>query len=168
MSDDTIKSKPDPATAMAELRQSARTVQLATVDADGLPRCSYTPFAFDEDGALLIFISDLSRHTGELLNQPRCSAMLIADEAASSEVYARLRVTWACRAEFIAREAPGWGERLARLKARQGKLVELLETLADFRLFRLVPESGLFVMGFGQAYQLHGQALDEFEHVREA
>jgi len=168
MSDKGSRDEPNPAAAMASLREGARTVQLATIDADGLPRCSYTPFACDEDGALLVFISDLSAHTGDLLSTPRCSAMLIADEAASSEVYARLRVTWACRAEAIERDDPGWGPRLDILKARQGKLVELLKTLADFRLFRLVPESGLFVMGFGQAYRLHGEALDRFEHVRAA
>lgn len=165
MSDD---DKPDPGAALAELRQQARTVQLATIDADGLPRCSYTPFAFDDDGALLIFISELSAHTGDLLGTPRCSAMLIADESASREVYARLRVTWSCRAEFVEREADGWDEKLGTLKARQGKLVDLLRTLSDFRLFRLVPESGLFVMGFGQAYRLHGEGLDRFEHVRAA
>jgi len=162
------ETKPDPAVALAKLRQQARTVQLATIDADGLPRCSYTPFAFDDDGALLIFISELSAHTGDLLGTPRCSAMLIADESASKEVYARLRVTWRCRTEFVERDAIGWTDQLDRLKARQGKLVDLLKTLADFRLFRLVPESGLFVMGFGQAYRLHGDALDRFEHVRAA
>jgi len=163
-----VSEQPEAASAFAALREGARSVQLATVDAQGLPRCSYTPFAFDGDGALLIFVSELSAHTPDLLATPRCSAMLIADEGASKEIYARLRVTWSCRAEFIERDAPAWQEKIDTLKARQGKLVELLKTLADFRLFRLVPESGLFVMGFGQAYRLHGEALDRFEHVKAA
>ena len=89
-------------------------MQLATVDAQGLPRCSYTPFAFDGDGALLIFVSELSAHTPDLLATPRCSAMLIADESASKEVYARLRVTWRCRTDFVERDAIGWTDRWPR------------------------------------------------------
>lgn len=165
---ETSEAAPAPAEAFAGLRARARSVQLATVDASGAPLASYAPFAFDADGALLIFVSELARHTRDLQAVPRCGAMLIDDEAASHEIFARLRASYECRVETVARDDPAFEAELARLRERQGKMIELLRTLRDFTLFRLVPESGLFVMGFGRAYRLGGPALDRFEHVRAA
>ena len=46
-----------------------------------------------------------------------------------------------------------------------GKVMELLEPLPDFRLFRVRIGGGSFVRGFGQAFQIVGADLDELEHV---
>ena len=164
-------SSDDPAASLAELRASRQTVQLATLDQLGTPHCGYAPFVFDGvsgDGAFVIFTSRLSLHTRDLLATPRASVMLIADESESVEIFARTRASYECRVEVIDQNAPRYAELLDALQARQGKMIGLLKTLPDFVLFRLVPERGQFVMGFGKAYRLGGPALDRFEHATSA
>ena len=43
------------------------------------------------------------------------------------------------------------------LGERHGEIVDTLRRLADFQLFRLTPDGGVFVMGFGQAYAIDAQ-----------
>jgi len=51
------------------------------------------------------------------------------------------------------------------MEARFGNVVGLLRGLGDFVMFRLVPQSGRFVMGFGQAFVLAGAGLRELQHI---
>lgn len=165
-SESATAPKRDPAPVLAKLRTSRRSLQLATLDADGQPHCGYAPFVFDEsagDGAFVIFTSQLSVHTRDLLATRQAGIMLIADEAESKEVFARTRASYDCRVEVIERDDDTYSNLLQALQERQGKMIGLLKTLPDFVLFRLVPESGQFVMGFGQAYELQGSALDQFD-----
>ena len=158
--------KRDPAPVLGRLRASRRSLQLATLDGDGRPHCGYAPFVFDEsagDGAFVIFTSQLSVHTRDLLATRQAGVMLIADEVESTEVFARTRASYDCRVEVIERDDNTYNNLLQALQERQGKMIGLLKTLSDFVLFRLVPASGQFVMGFGQAYELHGPALDQFD-----
>ena len=154
----------DPAETLAELRAKVASVQLATVDADGAPHAGYAPHAFD-GAALVVLVSRLSVHTRDLLATGRCAAMLIEDEGDAAKLFARTRASYACRAERVARDAEAWAPLVALLRERHGKMIDLLEGLPDFELFRLVPESGQFVMGFGRAFRLAGEAFDRFEHV---
>lgn len=184
--DATYEAAPeDPAPALAALRESAQSVQLATIDASGEPHCGYTPFAFDTRipgegagekagaGALVIFVSRLALHTRDLIETRRCGAMLIADESASAQIFARTRVSYQCDVDRVERDriVDGVTERerlLNVLQQRHGRMIGLLRRLGDFELFRLVPTSGQFVMGFGKAYRLRGDALDRFEHATTA
>jgi len=53
------------------------------------------------------------------------------------------------------------------LKDRFGEIIDGLSQLQDFVLFNLKPEQGLFVKGFGQAYQVSGDDLVDFVHLEE-
>ena len=154
-----------PEEALADLRERVRSVQLATVGEDGAPHLGYTPHLFDGTD-VLIFVSQLAAHTRDLLARPRAAIMLIADEAESSQLFARTRVTYACDATPIGREEASWETLLDAFEARHGKMIGLLRQLPDFVLFRLRPTGGQLVMGFGKAYRLAGEALDTFEHAR--
>jgi hypothetical protein len=57
------------------------------------------------------------------------------------------------------RDHPDWESGIKALRDRQGALVETLTSLADFRLFLLVPQSGRYVVGFGKAYELKATSL---------
>jgi len=142
-----------------------RTVQLATVGADGAPHTGYTPHLFDGPD-ILIFVSRLAAHTRDLLERPRAAVMLIADEAEADQIFARTRVSYACEATVVEPEAADYEPSLDAFEARHGKMIGLLRQLPDFVLFRLRPTAGQFVMGFGKAYRLTGEALDTFEHAR--
>lgn len=155
------------AEALAELRSSMQSVQLSTVSVDGEPHCGYTPFLIDELD-LYIFVSQLSLHTRDLLATPRAGVMLIADEQSSSQIFARTRVSYQCRASVVTPDDSRYEALLDAFQARHGKMIGLLRQLPDFVLFRLQPQSGQFVMGFGQAFKLTGEALDRFEHAKTA
>ena len=43
--------------------------------------------------------------------------------------------------------------------------MQTLRLLADFYLIRLKPNSGLFVKGFGKAYEISGAMMDDLSHV---
>ena len=150
------------AEALAALKAEMQSVLLATVDAEGEPHTGYTPFIFDEHH-VIIFVSQLARHTRDLLDNGRASVMLISDEADSSQIFARTRVSYQCQAQAVATDQPDYGSLLDRFEQRHGKMIGLLRQLPDFVLFRLVPHHGQFVMGFGKAFRLSGERLDRFD-----
>ena len=62
------------------------------------------------------------------------------------------------------RDHPEWERGIKALRDRQGALVETLTSLADFRLFLLMPQSGRYVVGFGKAYELKVAALFSIDY----
>ncbi len=155
----------NPEETLGQLLERAKTLQLATLDAVGEPSISYAPFVQDDAGNFYIFVSRLSRHTQEILQHPQLSVLLIEDEQAARQIFARTRVTYRCAAAVVAREAAEYAPLLDAMEARFGNVVGLLRGLGDFVMFRLVPQSGRFVMGFGQAFVLAGAGLRELQHI---
>jgi len=121
---------------------------------------SYAPFIVNEQQQFTIFTSQLAAHTANLQRTGRASVMLIEDEAATKQIFARQRVTFQCRASLIPRDSEEGQAALADYEARFGKMVGLLKSLPDFQLFRLQPQSGSLVTGFAQAYTLSGDGFE--------
>ena len=157
----------DPADVLAALKASMSTVHLATLGDNGLPHSGYAPFIFDGVD-IVIFVSQLALHTRDLLANGKVSAMMIDDESTAREIFARTRVSYQCEASVVAPNEKCYESLLDALQARHGKMIGLLRQLPDFVLFRLSPNAGQFVMGFGQAYKLTGAEFDTFEHARRA
>jgi len=170
--------KPDdipPHEVCKTLLETTLSLQLATLGEEGYPHCGYTPFvklSASGNGSarpcFYIFTSELALHTRDLLRTPRASIMVIEDEASASQIFARTRVYYECDVTEVEREAADYANILDQYQQRHGKMVGLLRELPDFRLFGLLPRSGQFVMGFGKAFQLAGDQLDQFEHSRRA
>ncbi len=152
MTDATI----DLDTEIATLRAGCLTVLLATVSADGEPEASYAPYVDDGEGGVVVLLSRLSRHTRDLLAVPRASVLFIEAESATRQIYARRRLTLACRAVCIPRDDPQRTAWVRALHMRFGEIVDVLDGLPDFEVFHLVPASARFVKGFGQAYARRG------------
>ena len=144
-----------------------KTLQMATASATGEPEASYAPFVRTDDNAFHICVSDLSRHTGHLVATGRASVLIIEDESASSQLFARRRLVFECDAAQIERGAERWQTVMDRFERKFGEVIELIRPLADFRMFALVPRRGVFVKGFGQAYRIVGPALDAFGEVND-
>lgn len=145
----------------ARFRAGFRTAVLATVGADGEPEASYAPYIADADGRFFICVSGLARHTRNLAQTARADLLFIQDEAAAANPFARVRLSYACRAEPVARESAEWSGVMDRFEREFGNIVAVLRALPDFRVFRLAPQTGRYVRGFGQAYRLEGAALSE-------
>ncbi|MFA0112395.1 heme utilization protein HutZ [Vibrio sp. 10N.261.46.E11] len=149
-----------------EFRQERRTLQLATVDQDGRPNVSYAPFVQNQEG-YFVLISDIARHARNLKANPQVSLMMIEDEESSKQLYARKRLTFDAQASVVERETELWTQVIGQMQERFGEIIDGLSQLQDFSLFNLKAENGLFVKGFGQAYQVSGDDLVDFVHLQE-
>lgn len=143
---------------VAELTGRFRTVLMATSSLDGEPEISYSPQVI-VNGALYVFVSDLSLHTGNLKENPRASLLFIENEEDAENLHARRRVTYKASADLIAREDPQWATILDAMEGQFGELIGLLKSLTDFHLIKLQPESVNIVRGFADA---HTFGLKEF------
>ena len=147
-----------------ELKGTAKSLIMATVGENDLPNASYAPFVYHA-GGFYIYVSRLSAHTQELIANPTVSILLIEDESEASQIFARTRLSGLCRAEIIDCEVAAFAEILKLFKQRFGTVIDLLQSLPDFVLFRLDAISGRFVTGFGQAYDLVGEHLDRLSPI---
>lgn len=145
-----------------------RSLQLATLGEDGVPYASYAPFARDDD-SLYVLLSDIAVHGRNLQREARASVLIIEDEDSAGELYARIRAAYQIAAEELPVGDQTWENGVRLMEERLGERPRKLSELADFRLFRLHPQSGRFVKGFGKAYTLEGGTLATatINHLRE-
>lgn len=149
-----------------EMKEQCKTLQLATVDTEGNPNVSYAPFVIN-NGEYQVLISTIARHARNLQAVPKVSIMLIDDESKSREIFARRRLTFDATARLAERHSPEWEEAVAKLQERHGEIVADLSKMQDFNLFCFKPTQGLFVKGFGKAFQVSTDDLVSFVHLDE-
>ncbi len=159
------KNPDDIGGAVTNLINSAQTLQLATLNEAGLPLVSYAPFVHLQGQGLLIFVSELAAHTRNMQRHPATSAMAIRDESLTRQMFARERIRFDCRAQFITVQHPDWNQHLTRFEAKFGAVMKVLKGLNDFHLICLQPLSGIYIRGFGEAWSFAGPGLDTFEHI---
>lgn len=150
-----------------EFPDQFRSVVLSTANADGIPQASYAPFLIDADKSIYIYISGLSSHTANLKQTGRASVLMIEDEANTKEIFARRRLTYECQAIPVPRDAAQWQTLIDRFEQRFGHVIGLMKGLPDFQLFRLSPQTGQFVIGFGAAYRVNPEDLNQLEPRRQ-
>ena len=156
MNDETREDAVDIAAEAARFRTGFRSVMLATVDADGTPEASYAPYVAGADGSFYLFVSGLARHTRNLARSGKAAVLFLQEEATAANPFARVRLSYVCTVAAVAPATEEWGEIMGHFEREFGDIVPVLRALPDFRLFRLVPDSGRYVRGFGRAYDLSG------------
>ncbi len=144
------------------LRNSVSSAQLATLSPKGLPMASHAPLVWFDSHSYL-FLSELASHTRHLTENPAISLILVEPE--TSNPFARQRITLHGEVEIIAREEPLFKQVLQRFHHQFGDIMQVIEPLADFHLFRVNADSGRFIRGFGQAYEVGGDDLDQLIHI---
>ena len=142
-----------------------RSLQLSTIGKNGRPESSYAPFVVDQNNQFYIYISALARHTKNLLHDSRVGIMFIEPEEQAENIFARKRLTFDCDAEIVVRETQDWMRIMSLFDDIDGELMQTLRMLTDFQLIRLKANSGLFVKGFGKAYEISGEKMDQLSHV---
>ena len=145
-----------------ELIERTQSLILATVDAEGTPNSSYAPFV-EIDNKFYILVSFMAKHTKNLAEGRKVSAMFIEDESATKQVYARERLTLEVSTSQIERDSDDWNDLVGKLKERHGKIVDVLNEMTDFILVALHPVKGAYVNGFGSAYFVDAN-LEIMEH----
>jgi heme oxygenase (biliverdin-IX-beta and delta-forming) len=89
-----------------------------------------------------------------VLETAKASVMFIEDEARTRNFFARKRFTCHCKAESVGRETAEWRTAMSLFKRKFGRVFDMIRPLPDFVLFRLIPDGGLYVSGFGQAFEV--------------
>jgi putative heme iron utilization protein len=140
-------------------RREFDAVMLSTTSPEGMPDASYAPCFFDGEGRCHVLVSQLARHTKNLVSHPIASLMWIKDKESSPNAFARRRLVLQCRAENIERNSKGWNRILKQMEEQLGNTVQLLASLPDFMLFRFDAVEGNYVRGFAQAYPVTGNDL---------
>ncbi len=148
-----------------QFTQEFQSIIISTVNDEGMPNGSYTPFVMDEFRNIYIYVSGLSPHTQNINLNHKVSVLFIEDEAQTPQIFARRRLNFDCTATLIERETEKWLNIVEKFEARFGEIIEMLRGLADFRIFKLTPHSGRFVIGFGQAYHINGDNLDKLVQI---
>ncbi len=146
------------------LQDSLKTVQLASIDSDGNPLASYAPCVWIENDCYL-YLSELAQHTRNLIANPAISLLLIESEETSKNLFSRRRIILQGVVTKIGRDSNRFATIMTEFKRRFGDFIDVIEPLQDFHLFQISPESGRFIRGFAQAYDLVGPGLKEFKHI---
>lgn len=141
------------------------SIILSTVDAEGLPNASYTPFVMDEEKRIYIYVSGLATHTKNIYANPKVSVLFIEDESQTKQIFARRRLSFDCDPNLLTRDTPQWLEIVDKFQEKFGEIIEMLRSLPDFRIFQLTPTRGRFVVGFGAAYQISGDNLNQLTQI---
>jgi putative heme iron utilization protein len=144
----------DSAGRAAEARRLVRIrghAALAT-SLDGRPYVSLVAVACDSDASPLLLLSDLARHTRNLLAEPRVS-LLFEETAGYADPLAGPRLT------LLGRAARCDDPRLAARFAARHPASAVYAGFADFHLCRVAIERGHLVAGFGRIAWVEGEHL---------
>ena len=144
--------------------QGFGSLLLSTLNPDGSPDLSYTPFV-DHEQRFYILTSHLSAHTGNLINDPRAAVLFIESEETADQIYARRRLRFQCEAERFPRQTPAWDDLIPAFSSRFGEIIDVLSALPDFELFAFTPLHGQWVKGFGKAFDFRGRVEGEAAHL---
>lgn len=155
-----MSSTENARTVYQSLTERLHSVILATVSQTGVPHASYAPFVSDEAKNVYIFVSGLATHTSNLQATERASLLFIEDESNSPQIFGRTRLTLDCTVSTLGRNTFEWSLITDKFKERFGDIVDVISSLGDFSLFKLTPQEGQLVLGFGQAYRVGGEKLD--------
>lgn len=153
--------------ALAEfrsLRDQSRNALIATQGSSQSPEASYAPIVW-HDASGYLFLSELASHTRNLRHNPAIGLLLLEDEASVQNPFARRRISLQGQVHLVAREDQRFAAVIDLFHRQFGKVMELIEPLPDFHLFRVEIHAGRYIRGFGQAYELAGADLDTLCHV---
>jgi len=150
-------------TDLSELRAFIGTHRLLTlaVSQDDEPFTALATYAPEPDvRSVLIHLSDLAPHKRMLLANPKCSVLIAEPNDGRAEPMSLARVTMQGRAAKIDKAGPEY----VQAKARFLDLLpasDLMFSLPDFDLIRVVFSSGRFIAGFGKIVTFTAQELGE-------
>jgi putative heme iron utilization protein len=137
------------------------SIMMSTVSQEGIPDASYAPFVIDDDKNIYIYVSGLATHTQNIHNHPFVSVLFIEDEVKTKQIFARRRLNFNCTANLVERETEKWQQIVDKFELRFGELISTLRSLPDFRIFQLIPKNGRFVIGFGAAYNISSDNINQ-------
>lgn len=141
-----------------------KTLQMATVAKDGTPSASYSPYVKVGDN-FYVYVSELSTHTKNLTATNLASIFFVQNEDEAKHLFVRRRLSYTCNTAEVERSSVVFKLVMDDFSIKFGdKFIGMIRELEDFHLFELTPYSGIFVNGFGQAFDTAGEGMSELKH----
>jgi len=138
-----------------------QTAIIGTLDKDHLPFSSYAPYIYDTN-RFYVYISDIATHAKNIQANPKASLFFIEDESKTDNLFARKRISLQCDSVKITRSSGRFEEVLALFAQKfDATMVETLKKLTDFNLFEFKVTYGEATFGFGKAYLIGGEQMNE-------
>ena len=138
-----------------------QTAVIGTLDKDHLPFSSYAPYIYDTN-RFYVYISDIATHAKNIQANPKASLFFIEDESKTDNLFARKRISLQCDSAKITRSSERFEEVLALFAQKfDAKMVETLKKMTDFNLFEFKVTYGEATFGFGKAYLIGGEQMNE-------
>ncbi len=146
---------------LTELLAGYQSVVLGTQSSNGYPFSSYAPFYYDGED-IYIFISNIATHAKNIQTTPQASALFIEDESKSENIFARKRISLQCDVTSLSRDEERFNMVMENFKDKFGApMITMLMGMKDFNLYALRPIYGEATFGFGEAYQIGGEKMNE-------
>ncbi|KHG35110.1 pyridoxamine 5'-phosphate oxidase family protein [Sulfurospirillum sp. MES] len=138
-----------------------QTAIIGTLDAKGDPFSSYAPYMYDQN-RFYVYISDIATHAKNLQRNPKASLFFVEDESKTDNLFARKRVSLQCDSQKITRGSERFEEVLSLFAEKfDTKMVATLKKMTDFNLYEFKVTYGEATFGFGKAYFIGGENMDE-------
>lgn len=146
---------------MKKFIATIQTAIIGTVDKNNHPFSSYAPYVYDTN-RFYVYISDIATHAKNIQKNPKASLFFVEDESKTENLFARKRISLQCDSLKIARETERF-EAVLDLFAQKfdAKMVATLKKMTDFNLYELKVNYGEATFGFGKAYFIGGENMDE-------
>lgn len=146
---------------MLDFIKEFKSTVIGTIDEKGLPFGSYAPFVHHKH-RFYIFISDVATHARNLKRTQKASLLFIEDESKSAQIFARKRISLQCTSKLVERDEKHFNEVMDVFKAKFSEgMMQMLIGMADFNLYALRTDYGEATFGFGEAYSIGGEHMEE-------
>jgi heme iron utilization protein len=146
---------------MKDFLNNIKTCVIGSLDSSGHPFSSYAPYNYDGCN-FYIYISDIATHAKNIQQNAKTSLFFIEDEEKTENLFARKRISLQCDASMISRESEKFETIMQEFAQKfDSKMVEMLKGMMDFNLYIFTVNSGEATFGFGEAYNIGGDNMNE-------
>jgi heme iron utilization protein len=146
---------------MENFISTIKTAVIGSLDNRAYPFSSYAPYIYDQK-KFYIYISDIVTHAKNIKANPHTSLFFAQDESETENLFARKRISLQCLAQKIDRDTSRFEEVFDCYHEKfDSDMVTMLKSMSDFNLYELSVESGEATFGFGEAYVIGGEDMDE-------
>ena len=146
---------------LIDLLKNYKSVILGSIGENGYPFSSYAPCYYDGE-KIYIFISNIATHSKNMQNTNKASALFIEDEKQSDNIFARKRISLQCDVKIIPRDDSSFTPIMDTFQAiHECGTLSMLMGMSDFNLYALTPIYGEATFGFGEAYNIGGEKMNQ-------
>ena len=138
-----------------------KTTVIGSLNKDNTPFTSYAPFVYNSN-KFYIYISNIATHSQNIQKNNNVSLFFIEDESLTTNFFARKRISLQTLSKKVLRDSKKFEEIFALYNEKfDSEMVMMLKGMTDFNLYELEVQSGEATFGFGEAYIIGGDNMNE-------